>query len=110
MLKTPIVVNSYEAAVTMLIIRDVVESLPDSSTALVNEIGLKMLLLMPNAEVCRLTPPVLIPVLILRTLCTYSDTVLFIVNASEYTGALPVTTRLRIGVLICAGALPAISE
>ena len=98
MLKTPIIVNSYETAITMLIIRDVAESLPDSSTTLVNEIRLKMLLLMPNAEVCRLTPPVLIPVLILRTLCTYSDTVLFIVNASEYTGALPVTTRLLVGV------------
>ena len=98
MLKTPIMVKSYEAAITMLIIRDVVESLPDSSTALVNEIRLKMLLLMPNAEVCRLTPPVLTPVLILRTLCTYSDTVLSIVNASGYTGALPVTTRLLFGV------------
>ena len=94
MLKTPTMVNSYETAITILIIRDVAESLPDSSTTLVNEIRLKMLLLMPNAEVCRLTPPVLIPVLILRTLCTYSDTVLLIVNASEYTGALPVTTRL----------------
>ena len=71
MLKTPIMVNSYEAAITMLIIRDVVESLPDSSTALVNEIGLKMLLLMPNAEVCRLTPPVLIPVLILSERIAY---------------------------------------
>jgi hypothetical protein len=98
MLTTPIMVNSYETAITMLVIRDVAESLPDSSTTLVNEIRLKKLLLMPNAEVCRLTPPVLIPVLILRTLCTYSDTVLFIVNASEYTGALPVTTRLLFGV------------
>ena len=96
MLKTPTMVNSYETAITMLVIQDVAESLPDSSTTLVNEIGLKMLLLMPNAEVCRLTPPVLIPVLILRTLCTYSDTVLFIVNASEYTGALPVTTQLLV--------------
>jgi hypothetical protein len=82
----------------MLVIRDVAESLPDSSTTLVNEIRLKMPLLMPNAEVCRLTPPVLIPVLILRTLCTYSNTVLFIVNDYEYTGALPVTTRLLVGV------------
>ena len=98
MLKTPITANSYETAITMFVIRDVAESLPDSSTTLVNEIRLKMLLLMPNAEVCRLTPPVLIPVLILRTLCTYSDTVLYIVNASGYTGALPVTTRLLFGV------------
>ena len=98
MLKTPIMKNTYETAITMLVIQDVAESLPDSSTTLVNEIRLKKLLLMPNAEVCRLTPPVLIPVLILRTLCTYSDTVLFIVNASEYTGALPVTTRLLVGV------------
>ena len=98
MLKTPIMKNTYETAITMLVIQDAAESLPDSSTTLVNEIRLKMLLLMPDAEVCRLTPPVLIPVLILRTLCTYSSTVLFIVNASEYTGALPVITRLLIGV------------
>jgi hypothetical protein len=98
MLKTPIMANSYETAILISIIRDVAEILPDSSTTLVNEIRLRMLLLMPNAEVCRLTPQVLIPVLIPRTLCTYSDTVLFIVNASEYTGALPVTTRLLIGV------------
>ena len=98
MLITPIMANPYEAAITILIIRDAAESLPDSSTTLVNEIRLKRLLSVPNAEVCRSTPPVLIPVLILRTLCTYSDTVLFIVNASEYTGALPVTTRLLVGV------------
>ena len=91
-------VSFYEPEITVIIIRDVAESPPDSSTTLVNEIKLKMLLLMPNAEVCRLTPPVLIPVLILRTLCTYSDTVLYIVNASGYTGALPVTTRLLFGV------------
>ncbi len=95
---TPVMASSYEAAITMPIARDAAESLPDSSTTLVNEIRLKMLLLMPNAEVCRLTPPVLIPVLILRTLYTYSDTVLFIVNASGFTGALPVTTRLLIRV------------
>ena len=91
-------VSFYEPETTAIIIRDVAESPPDSNTTLVNEIRLKMLLLMPNAEVCRLTPPVLIPVLILRTLCTYSDTVLYIVNASGYTGALPVTTRLLFGV------------
>ena len=91
-------VSFYEPEITVIIVRDVAESPPDSSTTLVNEIKLKMLLLMPNAEVCRLTPPVLIPVLILRTLCTYSDTVLFVVNASEYTGALQATTRLLFGV------------
>ncbi len=68
---TPVLAKSYEAAITTPIIQDVTESLPDSSTTLVNEIRLKMLLSMPNAEVCRLTPPVLIPVLILRSLCTY---------------------------------------
>ncbi len=49
-----------------------------------------------NAEVRRLTPPVLIPVLIQRTLCVYSQAVSIVVKASEYTGALPVTTRLLI--------------
>ena len=91
-------VSFYEPEITAIIIRDVAEILPDSSTTLVNEIRLRMLLLMQNAEACRLTPPVLIPVLILRTLCTYSDTVLYIVNASGCTGALPVTTRLLFGV------------
>ncbi len=94
MLITPVIANSYEAAITMPIIQDVAESLPDSNTTLLNEIRSKMLLSMPNAEVCRLTPPVLIPVLILRTLCTYSDTVSLIVKTSGFTGALPVTTRL----------------
>ncbi len=98
MLITPVIANSYETAITVPIIQDVAESLPDSNTTLVNGIRLKMLLSMPNAEVCRSTPPVLIPVLILRTLCTYSYTVSLIVKASGFTGALPVTTRLLIEV------------
>ena len=98
MLITPVIANSYEIAITVPIIQDVAESLPDSNTTLVNGIRLKMLLSMPNAEICRLTPPVLIPVLILRTLCTYSYTVSLIVKASGFTGALPVTTWLLIEV------------
>ncbi len=95
---TPVMANPYETAITMPIVQDVAESLLDSNTTLVNEIRLRMPLSMPNAEVCRLTPPVLIPVLILRTLYIYSDTVSLIVKASGFTGALPVTTRLLINV------------
>jgi hypothetical protein len=58
---TPVIVNSYDVANTMPILKDAVESLPDSNTILVNKIRLKMLLSMPNAEVYRSTSPVLIP-------------------------------------------------
>ena len=92
----PVIANSYNTEITVPTIQDAAESLLYSNTALVNEIRWRMLLLMPNDEVCRLTPPVLIPVLIQRTLFIYSHAVSLIVKASEYTGALPVTTRLLI--------------
>ena len=94
LLITPVIANSYITAITVRTIQESAESLLDSNTALVNETRQKMPLLVPNAEVCRLTPPLLIQVLIQRTLCTYSHTVSLIVKASGYTGALPVTTQL----------------
>jgi hypothetical protein len=92
---TPVIANpySYITAITGRTIQDTAESLFDSNTALVNETRQKMLLL---AEVSRITPSVLILVLIQRTLCAYSQAVSIVVKASEYTGALPVTTRLLI--------------
>ncbi len=95
-LVTPVMANSYITAITVATIQDAAGSLLYSNTAPVNEIKWRMLLLTPNAEVCCLTPPVLIQVLILRTLCTYSHAVSLIVKASEYTGALPVTTWLLV--------------